>query len=90
MFALRQKHKGEGNDLMQSLVKFFMNSLYDVQIRKDIDEFYKGKSEHWMQTEYDNNVLGYWRLPNGKYIVKLKKDDSLDGNNDVKIQYQFI
>ena len=37
-----------------------------------------------METEYDDNVLDYWRLPNGKYIVKLKKDDGLDGDNDVK------
>ena len=38
-----------------------------------------------MKTEDDNNVLDYWRLPNGKYIVKLKKDDGLDDDdNDVK------
>ena len=34
-----------------------MSSLYDVQIRRDIDEFHKCKSEHWMKTEYDGNVL---------------------------------
>ena len=50
MFALKQKYKDEGNDLMQSLVKLIMNSLCGVQIRKDIDEFYKYKSEYWMQT----------------------------------------
>ena len=37
-----------------------------------------------METEYDDNVLDYWRLPNGIYIVNLKKDDGLDGDNDVK------
>ena len=31
----------------------------------------------------DDNVLGYWRLPNGNYIVKLEKDDRLDGDNDM-------
>ena len=50
-----------------------MNSLYEVQIRKDINEFDKCKTQHWMETEYDENVLEYWRLTNGKYIVKLKK-----------------
>ena len=33
-----------------------------------------------METKYDENVLHYWKLPNGNYIVKLKKDDGLDGD----------
>ena len=31
-FALRQKYKDEGNDLMQKLVKLIVNSFYRVQI----------------------------------------------------------
>ena len=27
------------------------------------------------ETEYDDNVLDYWRLLNGNYKVKLEKDD---------------
>ena len=84
LFALRQKYKDEHNDLMQGLVKLIMNSLYGVQIRKDIDQSYKCKSQHWMETDFDENVLDYWRLPNGNYIVKLKKDDGLEEVNDVK------
>ena len=84
LFALRQKYKDEHNDLMQKLVKLILVSLYGVQIRKDIDQSYKCKSQHWMETEYDENVLDYWKLPNGNYIVKLKKDDGLEGDNDVK------
>ena len=84
LFGLRQKYKDEHNDLMQRLVKLIMNSLYGVQIRKDIDQSYKCKSQHWMETEYDENVLNYWKLPNGNYIVKLKKDDGLESDNDVK------
>ena len=34
--------------------------------------------------EYDENVLDYLKLPNGNYIVKLKKDNGLEGDNDVK------
>ena len=64
LFALRQKYKYEHNDLMQGLVKLIMNSLYGVQIRKDIDQSYKCKSQHWMQTEYDEYVVDYWKLPN--------------------------
>ena len=26
-----------------------------------------------MKTEFDENVLGYWKLPNGNYIVKKKE-----------------
>ena len=70
---------------MQGLVKLIMNSIYGVQIRKDIDKSYKCKSQHWMEREYDENVLDYWKLPNGIYIIKLKKDDALEGHNDLKI-----
>ena len=38
LFALGQKYKDEGNDVMQLLVKFLMNSLYGENIRKDIEE----------------------------------------------------
>ena len=38
LFALRQKYKDEHNDLMQRLFELIMNSLYGVQIRKDIDQ----------------------------------------------------
>ena len=37
-----------------------------------------------MEREYDDIVLDYWKLPNGNYIFKLKKEDGLDGDNDVK------
>ena len=63
---------------MQGLVKLIMNSLYGVQIRRDINESYYCQSEKWMKTEFDENVLDYWKLPNGNYIVKMKKDDGLD------------
>ena len=84
LFALRQKYKDEHNDFIHKLVKIIMKSLYGVQIRRDIDQSYKCKSQHWMETEYNDDVLDYWRLPNGTYIVKLKKDDGLNGDNDVK------
>ena len=61
MFALRQKYKDEHNDLMQKLVKLIMVSLYGAQIRKDINQSYKCKSYQWMETEYDENVLDYWK-----------------------------
>ena len=72
------------NDLMQGLIRLFMNSLYGVQIRRDINESYKCNSETWMETELDENVLEYWKLPNGNYIVKMKKDDGLDDDCDIK------
>ena len=82
LFASRRKNKDKENLLMQSLVKLKLNTLYGIQTRKDPNEFYICKSEYWMQKEYDNNVLGYGNLPNGNYIVKFKKDDGLDAEND--------
>ena len=90
LFALRQKYKDEHVDLMEKLVKLIMNSLYGVQIRKDIDQSYKCISESWMETEYDENVLDYCKLPNGNYFVKFKTDDELEDDNDVKTCYQVI
>ena len=40
-----------------------MNSLYGVQIRKDVNESFYCKSETWMKTEFDENVLDFWKLP---------------------------
>ena len=37
-----------------------------------------------MQTEYDDNVLDYWKMPNGNYLAKFWKNDGLNGNNDLK------
>ena len=38
-----------------------------------------------MQTEYDETLLDYWKLPNINYKVKFKKDDGLDDNDcDIK------
>ena len=69
---------------MQSLALIINNSLTGIQTRKGIDEFYKCKSEHLIQTEYDGNVLDFWRLPNGNYIVKLERTVGLGGNDDVQ------
>ena len=84
LFALRQKYEDEHNDLLQGLFKLIINSLYGVQIRKDIDQSYKCKSQHCMETEYDENVIDNCKLPNGNYIVKLKRNDGLEDDNDVK------
>ena len=50
-----------------------MNSLWGIQIRRDINEPYLCKTETWMKTEFDEAVLDYWRLPNGNYDVEIKK-----------------
>ena len=81
----KQKYRNENIDLMQALVKLVMNSLYSVQMRRDNNESYYCKSETWMKTEYDGNVLDYWKLSNRMYIVKMKTDDGLDDEIAVKI-----
>ena len=87
ILALRQKYKDEKNESMQGLVKLFNNTLHGVQIRRDINESYYCKSETWMKTEFDENVLDYGKLPNGNYIVKMKNDDGLDDDSDIKKFY---
>ena len=37
-----------------------------------------------MKTEFDENVLDCWKLQNGNYIVKMKRDDGLDDDCDIK------
>ena len=37
-----------------------------------------------MKTEIDENVIDYWKLPNGNYIVRMKKDYGLDDDCDIK------
>ena len=37
-----------------------------------------------MKTEFDEDVLDYWKLPIGNYILKMKKDDGLDDDCDIK------
>ena len=69
---------------MPGLVKLIMNSLYGAQIRRDINGSFYCKSDTWMKTEFDENVLEYWKLPNRNYIVKMKKSDALDDDYDIK------
>ena len=69
---------------MQGLVTLIMSCLYGAQTRKDISESHYCKSETWMKTEYDENVLDFSKLPKGNYIVKMKKDDRLDDDCDFK------
>ena len=71
LFALRQKYKNEGEDVMQLLVKLLRNSLYGEKIRKDFEEKFVCKSEMWMMTEYDERVKDYWKISGINYIVKM-------------------
>ena len=70
---------------MQGLHRLNMSSLYGVQLRRDINESNYCKSKTWMKTEFDENVFDYWKLPNGNYVVKMKKYDGLDDDFDIKI-----
>ena len=37
-----------------------------------------------MQGNYNDNVLDYWKFSNGNFNEKMKKDDGLDGDNDIR------
>ena len=57
-----------------------MNSLCGEMIRKDVqclEESYGGKSEYWMQTEYDERVIDYPKITYGNKIVEMENDDRL-------------
>ena len=69
---------------MKSLIELKMNSLYGAQIRRDINESVYCKSETYMKTEFDENVIDYWKKPNGNYVVKMQKDDGSDDDCDIK------
>ena len=38
-------------------IKLIMNSLYGVQIRRDISQSYKCKSHPWTETDYNDIML---------------------------------
>ena len=78
LFALRQKYKEEGKNIMQLLIKLIMNRLYGEFLRKDILESYECKSEAWMMSEYGERVLDNQKIKDGYYIVKLKDDSRLE------------
>ena len=46
---------------MPGLIKLIMNSLYGVQGRRDINESFFCKSETWMKTDFDENLLEHWK-----------------------------
>ena len=73
LFALRQKYKDAKNDSILGLVKFIMTSLFGVQIGRDINESYYCKSETWMKTEFNGNVFGNWKIPNGIFFCEDEK-----------------
>ena len=78
LFALRQKYKDEGNDVMQLLLKLLMNSLYGENNRIDIEEKFACKSEYWMMTNYDERVKDYWKISGCNYIVKMVGDKGVE------------
>ena len=78
LFALRQKYKDEGNDVMQLLVKILMNSLYAENIRKDIDAIFAFISGAWMMTEHDEQVKEYCKISGVNYFVKMIDDAGLE------------
>ena len=69
---------------MQCLVTLILNNLYGVQMRTNNNDSFYCKSETWLKKKYYENVLDYLNLPNGKYIVKIKKDDGLDDGCEIK------
>ena len=71
------------------MIKLIMNSLYGQTIRRDIEEEYCCKTEHWMKTEFSDRVKDYWKLANKNYIVKLSLHEGIDKDFGNKKNYAF-
>ena len=84
LFDLRLMYEKNGDEILQEMVKLIMNSIYGQTIRRDIEDEFSCKTEHWMRTEYDERVKDYWKLPNGNYIVQLSLDEGIDTPVDNK------
>ena len=69
---------------MQGFLKLHLKSSYGEKTRKDIIEKQFSKSEYWLSTEYGEIVLGYWKLPSAKCLVKLHHDKNLECETDLK------
>ena len=65
LFTLRSTIRDENFYLLQGLVKILLISLYGVQVRKDINESYKCKSQNRMETQYVDNVLAFGKYQTG-------------------------
>ena len=37
-----------------------------------------------METEFDDNVLDYWKILNGHSVVKMKRDDGLVSDKHIR------
>ena len=61
-----------------------MNSLYGENVSEDFNEEHTCKSELSTNSEKDENVLDYWKLLKGEYVVKLKQDDDLETDTDLE------
>ena len=89
-FNSRQSYEDEKNNSVQGLAKLFINSSYRVQIQKYVNDSFYCESGTWMKTDYDENVLDYWKLHDEHYNTEMKKDDGLDDDCDNKKLYLHI
>ena len=84
MFQKRDLIKSQGKDLLQNLAKKIGLTVYDGNIRKDINEEYKCVTETWMRENFDDRVKERFPLKNGYLLVKLEDDEGVDDNDKAK------
>ena len=68
---MKQKYKDENEDVMQLLVNLLIKSLYGEQTREVMEEKFACKSEYWMKNKCDEKFKEYWKIKDGKNIVKM-------------------
>ena len=78
MSEKRDMFKSQGKDLLQNLAKTIGLSVYDGNIRKDINKQHKCVTENWMRKNFDDGFKEWFPLKNGYIIANIEGDEGTD------------
>ena len=78
MTEKRNKCKKENKPLLQTFTEKCSNSVYGFSIRQDIQECYKGVTQQWMKTGYDESIQEWYPLKKGNIMVQIKNRGGVD------------
>ena len=84
MFEKRDLFQSQGKFFLQNLAKKIGKSVYDGNIRENVNEEYQCISEIWMREKFDDRVKEWFPSKNGNLIVKLDNDEGVDDYDKTK------
>ena len=85
MFEKGDLFKSHEKYLLGNLAKKIGLSIYNGNIRKNVNEEYKSVNENWMRDNFDDRVKEGFPLRNGSSIVKLQDDEGVDEYDKTKL-----